>query len=124
MNKGRELRSFDSIGYYNNNSHKHKVNKAYQTWASLYLNYDDDNLDHFFTRDMDVYPLKEQGVDPTNGVMVNSHMMHLFSRALNLLLKSFITELASSICSNTILSSKKMRTNFASKLLNLQRECL
>ena len=64
MNKGRELRSFDSIGYYDNNSHKHKVNKAYQTWASLYLNYDDDNLDHFFTRDMDVYPLKEQGVDP------------------------------------------------------------
>ena len=64
MNKGRELRGFNTIGCYNNNAHKHRVNKAYQTWASLYLNYDDDNLNHFFNRDMDVYPLKEQNIDP------------------------------------------------------------
>lgn len=50
MRDEQEIGSFEGFG--------DKVNEAYKTYASLYMDFCDDNLDHFFWRDKDIKPLE------------------------------------------------------------------
>ena len=49
------MRSFDKIGSFP--EYGSAVNKAYQTYASIYLDCADDNLEHFLGRGIDTRPL-------------------------------------------------------------------
>jgi len=40
-----------------------RPNLAYKTYASLWLDFVDDNVRHFYWRDKDISPLKEAGID-------------------------------------------------------------
>ena len=54
------LRSFEEIGQLANVSDD--VNKAFQLYASAYLNCVDDNMQHFVDRDMDMQPLTDRDI--------------------------------------------------------------
>lgn len=48
------MRSIEEIGSFENS----EVQKWYSIYASMYLDFVDDNLNHFFTRCMDLYPIR------------------------------------------------------------------
>ena len=52
------MRSREDIGGFENE----KVDHAYATYASLYLDFADDNYNHFFIRQMDTQPLTDAQV--------------------------------------------------------------
>ena len=54
------MRSFNEIGRFENVSDD--VNKAFQLYASVYLDYVDDNMQHFRNRDKDMQPLTDRGI--------------------------------------------------------------
>ena len=54
------LRPFTEIGSFENVSDD--VNKAFQLYASAYLNCVDDNMQHFVYRDIDMAPLTDRGI--------------------------------------------------------------
>lgn len=51
------MRDVKEIGEYT--AYGEKVNQAYQTYASLYLDFVDDNPQKFFTRGLDDRPIKD-----------------------------------------------------------------
>ncbi len=50
------MRTREEVGYLTN--YGEKVNEAYLTYASLYLDFVDDNYSHFTWRDIDIRPLR------------------------------------------------------------------
>lgn len=55
--KGNEkMRSFEEVGRIN---FSEDANEAYRAYASLYLDFCDDNMSHFRWRDIDIAPMKE-----------------------------------------------------------------
>lgn len=61
------MRSFDEIGSFVNCGGA--VNKAYQTYASIYLDCVNNNLTHFRNRGIDIRPLNAYDGDLTEEIM-------------------------------------------------------
>lgn len=51
------MRTKEEVGYFPD--FNKKSNLAYQTYASIYLDYVDDNWNHFHGRDQDLYPIRD-----------------------------------------------------------------
>ena len=67
------MRSYDEVGYFRKDNDA--LNEAYRTYASLYLDFVDDNLNHFFNRGIDEYPLVEADVDVNDeDTMIKAYM--------------------------------------------------
>ena len=57
-----KMRDYDEIGRLNSEFNE-KAQEAYRCYASLYLDFADDNLRHFIYRDIDISPLKEKDIE-------------------------------------------------------------
>ncbi len=69
------MRSFEEVGRLKNVPDN--VNEAYRTYASIYLDFCDDNMGHFMWRDIDIWPitkLEEKGIEPNDEDIFKSYL--------------------------------------------------
>ena len=62
------------------------ANEAYRTYASLYLDWCDDNMNHFLWRDIDIRPMREMRKPETDANIEHAYWNAAFRiarRALN-----------------------------------------
>ncbi len=67
------MRSKEEIGYLTN--YGKEVNDAYALYASLYLDCCDDNLRHFYCREVDFRPIRDIDREDET-VLANAYMKH------------------------------------------------
>ena len=67
------MRSFYEVGKFEKLGDK--ANEAYRTYASLWLDFVDDNMRHFTIRGHDIAPLREVE-DPTDEKIYRSYLKH------------------------------------------------
>ena len=66
------MRSFDEVGFFADFTEEQ--NEAYRLYASLYLDYVDDNYQHFFYRDIDTRPIDDFFGVPTPEQVIEAYI--------------------------------------------------
>lgn len=68
------MRTFEEVGRFSD--FDDRANEAYRTYASLYLDFIDDNIRHFTVRNIDVAPLDKYPDTPGNEEVVNAYLSY------------------------------------------------